>query len=86
MKLNEKEIETLRKWKYSDKEIAQISLAAEVTRYERLKREFPEKKAKELLGTNIWLSGLARSAFHATAARIDKHGIPIYFDSCSMWK
>ena len=81
MKLTEEMKNTLRGWGYLDKDFSQIEEATKVTTYERRGRKLSIKNAKNLLGAEGWLSGIARSAFHWTAAKIDSYGEAIYFDS-----
>ena len=81
MKLTEMMRETLREWGYLENDIKQIERATEVTTYERNGRELSEEDARRLLGTRAWLSGLSRSAFHWDAARIDRYGQTVSFDS-----
>ena len=81
MKLTDKMRETLREWGHQENEIEQIERATEVTTYERNGRTISEDDARRLLGTRVWLSGLSRSAFHWDAARIDRYGQTVSFDS-----
>lgn len=81
MKLTDKMRETLREWGHPENEIEQIERATEVTTYERNGRTITEEDARRLLGTRVWLSGLSRSAFHWDAARIDRYGQTVSFDS-----
>lgn len=64
-----------------DEDIRQIERAIDVTTYERNGRILSTEDARRILGTTVWLSGLSRSAFHYTAARIDRYGQTVYFDS-----
>ena len=81
MKLTDKMRETLLEWGHPENEIEQIERATEVTTYERNGRTITEEDARRLLGTRVWLSGLSRSAFHWDAARIDRYGQTVSFDS-----
>lgn len=81
MKLTEMMRKTLREWGHPENEIDQIERATEVTTYERNGRDISEEDARRLLGTRVWLSGLSRSAFHWDAARIDRYGQTVSFDS-----
>ena len=85
MKRTEKMKETLRKWGHPEDELQQIERAIEVTTYERNGRYIQMDCARRLLGTDAWLSGLSRSAFHWTSARIDHYGQTIYFDSSRLF-
>lgn len=90
MKLTKKEIEILYGYGYPDEDIPQIEEAISKTKYydcDNLGHEkrISIKKAKELLGIESFLSGIARSAFHFTSFREynDTHGI--FFDSYNLF-
>ena len=70
---------------YRREDFAQIERAGDVTTYEREGREISADNARRLLGTKAWLSGLGRSAFHWDAARIDRYGKIISFDSRKLY-
>lgn len=85
MKLTEKEKTILKKWGHDESEIDQIQRAIDLTTYERDGVDITEEKAKWLLGTTEWLSGLSRSAFHWTSYRLDRYGKGISFDSSKLF-
>ena len=70
---------------YQEGDLAQIERAGGVTTYEREGREISADNARRLLGTRAWLSGLGRSTFHWDAARIDRYGKVISFDSRKLY-
>lgn len=86
MKLTEMMIKTLREWGHPEKEIEQIERATAVTTYERNGRTISEEEARRLLGTRVWLSGISRSAFHRSAARVDRCGQTVYLDSSGLFR
>ena len=75
-----------------DEDLPQIEEAADVTTYVVYKDGKSEgcisrKKAIELLGREVWLSGLARSAFHWTAMRCMKDKpLQVMFDSSRLFR
>lgn len=49
-------------------------------------RKISCKEAIEILGRELWLSGMRRSAFHMTCVRTIDGGIHVHFDSSRFWK
>ena len=86
MKLTKNERTILAKWGHDESEIERIQWAAEFTNYERNGVGISEENAKRLLGTEKWLSGLSRSAFHWTSYRLDRYGKGISFDSSMLFE
>lgn len=94
MKLNKEERNTLTNWGYIEDDISQIERAIDVTIYELYKSEKPyktikllsPKEAKELLGTDEFLSGIGRSAFHCTASRQVDEKRSVMFDSHKLFR
>lgn len=86
MKLTEKEKTILKKWGHDESEIDQIQRAIDLTTYERDGVDITEEKAKWLLGTTEWLSGISRSAFHWTSSRNDRYGKSIYINSSELFR
>lgn len=94
MILQTKDINILKEWGYSDKDIKQIQEAIEVTEYTKHELEPPYKDVKsltaleayKLLGNKMFLSGISRSAFHWSASReyCKKYGVS--FDSSKLFK
>lgn len=88
MKLTESDKQILKNWGYSDKDVSQIEEATGKTIY-RLNnaKKISAKKAIELLGRKVFLSGISRSSFHFTAARnIGSTDNAVSFDSSALFK
>ncbi len=82
----------LRSWNHTDRDIDQISDAIRRTTYTayipgttRGKR-ISADAAVEILGRKDFLSGIARSAFHFTALRVNGTGTEVYFDSRKLFR
>ena len=86
MKLTEKEKAVLRGWGHPENEIAQIEKALAVTVFERRWVIISAEQAKRLCGTEKFLSGLSRSAFHWTSERKDRYGVSVSFDSSKLFE
>lgn len=65
-----------RRTKYS------LSSAANGWKYEKI----TAKDAEKVLGRRLFVSGLARSAFHWSAVRVNENGDEVLFDSSSMFR
>ena len=71
MILQTKDINILKKWRYSDRDVKQIQEAIEVTIYTKCELKPPYKDVKNLtaleayrlLGNEMFLSGIARPRF-----------------------
>lgn len=83
MKLTPKDRELLLSWGHDEKDLQQIEEATHSakTSYELDGAPIKRDEAIRLLGRETYLSGLSRSAFHATAARWTDDGREVYFDS-----
>ena len=83
MKLTEGDKQLLRSWNFEEREFAQIeeAFSASKTKYSLNGKRISRQKAIELLGREGYLSGIARSAFHYTAARETQTGDCVIFDS-----
>ena len=87
MKLNKKEKEILLSFGHLPEDFSQIEEAISKTTYVLNGIEkITIKKAKELLGTEKFLSGISRSAFHYTSERITDNGESISFDSSKIFE
>ena len=87
MKLTTSDKALLSEWGFPDKDFAQIEEAFSNTTYTLSDDTQLSRKATiERLGREVYLLGIARSAFHWTAARKDTEGHTIYFDSSSLFK
>lgn len=94
MILQTKDINTLKEWGYSNKDIKQIQEAIDVTEYTKHELVPPYKDVKKLtaaeayrlLGNKQFLSGISRSAFHWSASReyCKKYGVS--FDSSKLFE
>lgn len=85
--LTQKDMEYLLSWGHEPRDFKQIDEAIDVTKYEYEEKRISKKKAIELLGRKVWLSGISRSAFHWTAARsVDGDDKCVFFDSSKLFK
>lgn len=91
MKLTSEDKDLLRQWGYVDKDFPQIEFAmqARYTKYKLGNKAISRGRALGLLGRPQYLSGIARSAFHYTAARTigenEESGV-VFFDSSRLFK
>lgn len=83
MKLSREDQEILTDLGVSEKDYRQIEEAshARLTTYALDGKEITRDAAIRLLGRRDYLSGMARSAFHWSAARALTDGSVVYFDS-----
>lgn len=86
MKLNNKDREYLRKCGYKESDFNQIEEATGKTVYEMNDKKISTKKALEILGREIFLSGISRSAFHWSACRENEKGDEVYFNSSKLFE
>lgn len=88
MKLNKEDKALLTIWGYSEEEFSQIedALQKRMTKYELVDTTISREKAIRILGREVFISGIARSAFHYTAARQTADGQIVYFDSSKLFK
>jgi len=89
MILQKKDINKLKEWGVKESDFEQIERATHksITTYTLNDKNITREKAIELLGREAWLSGILRSAFHWTAARIVKDGNNvIIFDSSKLFR
>lgn len=88
MKLTKKDKEYLLSIGHAESDFEQIENVAKYTKYDMFTKEdesivtrITQKKAIEILGRNIYLSGLGRTAFHYSAVRYNDEGtIYVVFD------
>lgn len=72
---------------YLEEDLSQIEEAIRKTTYETEEGiKISHKKARQILGTERFLSGIGRSAFHFTSVRDSEDGTKIYFDSSKLFK
>lgn len=80
-----------------DEDIRQLEEAADVTKYtfeiphkEKSRKAISRNTAIKMLGRSAWLSGIVRSAFHWTAARLvdpkDENKGIVSFDSRRLFR
>lgn len=88
MKLTSKDKEYLKKCGYLDDDMNQIERAtlSKYTTYEIDDRKASRLEVLSMLDIEDYLSGIARSAFHWSAARKTKDGKVIYFNSSKLFK
>ena len=91
MKLTNEDKALLLDWGYPEEDFAQIEEAFQKskTTYELGDFRISREEAIRLLGRRQYLSGVARSAFHRTAARevpMSTSGEVVYFDSSKLFK
>lgn len=87
MKITKEEKMYLERCGYSKKDLAQIREATrrDKTTYEMDGNLISREEAIARLGRLVYLSGVARSAFHFTAMRIAEDGKVIRFDSSRLF-
>lgn len=80
--------ELLRSWDHPESDFQQIEQAMQKskTTYKMDGKRITRDEAQTLLGRREWLSGIARSAFHFTAARKTADGKVVLFDSSKLFK
>ena len=91
MKLTNEDKVLLLDWGYTEKDFAQIEEAFQKskTTYELGSTPISRDEAIRLLGRRQYLSGIARSAFHRSAARcvpMSTSDEMVYFDSSKLFK
>lgn len=88
MKLTSEDKELLLCWGYKEEDFLQIEAAMRksITKYEIADKKIKREEAIEMLGREEYLSGIARSAFHWSAARVTSNGEVIHFNSSRLFK
>ena len=88
MNLSTSDKEFLRNCGYSEDDFPQIEEAYQKskTKYTLGGKRITREKAISALGWTKYLSGIARSAFHYTAARETESGEVVYFDSRNLFR
>lgn len=86
MKLTDSDKALLKTWNVPESDFPQIEDALKITVYTLDDKRISRKKAIELLGREIYLSGIIRSAFHWSSSRLDADGNEILFDSSKLFK
>lgn len=87
MKLNKEDKALLTTWGYSEEDFLQIedALQKRMTKYELEDTTISHEEAIRILGRKAFISGIARSAFHYTAARQTADGQIVYFNSSKLF-
>lgn len=86
-KLQKSDKEYLLSIGYLDRDLPQIEEAVGKTIYETEEgKRVSHKEARRILGTERFLSGIGRSAFHFSSVRDGMDGTKIYFDSSRLYK
>jgi hypothetical protein len=88
MKLTNEDKQLLEKWGYPDSDFEQIeeALKTTITVYEMNNIKISRAKAIEILGREVWLSGVGRSAFHWSAYRENEEKQGVFFNSSRLFK
>lgn len=88
MKLTRTDKELLLSWGHPESDLPQIEEAFKKskTKYELGDKPISREEAISLLGHEQYLSGIARSAFHMTAARETFDGKTVLFDSSNLFR
>lgn len=86
MKLTKEDKELLTKWGHKKEDFNQIERAMSKTEYQLNDEAMSLTEVLDILGREIYLSGIARSAFHWSACRENEKGEIVYFDSSKLFK
>lgn len=88
MELTAADKKTLLEWGHTERDFHQIEEAFEKskTKYTLGSKPISREKAVSLLGQRQYLAGIARSAFHYTAAQVTPGGQTVYFDSSRLFR
>lgn len=88
MKLTNNDQAILIRWGYTRNDFSQIEHAMrnDTTIYTVDDVPIIRDEAIRRLGRETWLSGIARSAFHATCVRETEDGESVYFDSSKLFQ
>ena len=86
MKLSNKDREYLKSLGYPEDDFKQIEEATTKTIYELNNERISRSKAIEILGREVYLNGIARSAFHWSALRSNDKDESIYFNSSKLFQ
>ena len=88
MQLTKTDKEMLLEWGHPERDFPQIeeALKKSKTKYKLGNTPISRNEAIRLLGQKQYLSGIARSSFHFTAARETPDGKVVYFDSSNLFR
>ena len=76
---------TLANWGHSLDELKQMETSYKITVYKHNGKKISARKARELLGDTVFLSGLSRISFHWSSSR-ETNGNTVSFDSSKLFK
>lgn len=79
MKLNKKDEVALLEMGNLEKDLVQLRMAAQKANIQYEGEKISHQKAIELLGRRVYLTGISRCAFHASAVRQTPEGKVVYF-------
>ncbi len=85
MKLTDQDKELIISWGYTEKDFWQIEKAIRVSRYELEGKFISRRELISMIGREEYLSGICRSAFHGSAARMTEDGKEVNFDSWALF-
>lgn len=86
MKLTRTDKDMLADMGHPESDLGQIEEATRKTLYEYDGMEIKRDEAIALLGRKSYLAGIARSAFHWSAAQITPEGKHVFFDSSRLFE
>jgi hypothetical protein len=86
MKLTSQDQVLLIKYGHPKSDFRQIERALNKTTYETNGKKITREEAINILGTETYLSGISRSAFHWSAFRENEKGQGVYFNSSQLFK
>jgi len=86
MKLTKQDKQLLKKWGYPEDDFRQIEEATTKTVYELDNKRISRAKVIKILGRELYLNGIARSAFHWSAMRSNDKDESIYFNSSKLFQ
>lgn len=86
MKLTQADKAILLDMGYLESDLSQIEEATRRTLYEYDGKQIDREEAITLLGRRSYLAGIARSAFHWSAAQHTPEEKTVYFDSSRLFK
>lgn len=87
MKLTNEDKELLMDWGHPKEDLKQIERATSKTIYTLDSGEkISASEALTILGRNVYLSGISRSAFHWTSYRESEKGQSVHFDSSRLFQ
>ena len=90
MKYSKEQIDGLMELGYLSKDISQIEEAEDKCKFSVIRGNkeisITKNEAIDILGYTLYLSGLARSAFHSTSVRTGSNNRKVLFDSSALFR